>query len=608
MDSERRVLEINRQLLKAWYGDLIADKSVVYSGIVLVKDQETRLRWFRWSLLVFVISGATVNLNATSWHGFYSRRLGDAWIDPIPGLGTRVPFSQLETTRVGAPYHLVSGCVQLLGRQESCDRGSRDQFLFSQRYCGCESLGYKPTSQYMDGRYTLEDGIAVSGAAVTPVQSGNPLILALFFLLNVRLGQWLENPGRSEAINPLQRCFRYVWSPIRIFSQLPRPAEKRSICFVSDGGHFENLGIFPLLQRRCRLIIAFDVGEDAKYDFADFHRLKTLVRMQTGITLETCTREPGELSLETLTPSADHGFSRSHYLVARILYPDAQPDCPSWLVFVKSSLTGDEPAEILSLRKHSEFPHDPTADQFYDPRRFDAYRRLGQHITGDVLRRLPASFESHNPQTCSAEFISRLVGDVPRARSDAAPPIERPDSPVQEFIRLLNDPQSDSLARGYAAREIMDQASIPNTAIQALVDTLSCEDMHLAAVAGQCITKVGTRALPHLRRCLDSDSQPFVQHVVELIRDIFQQAPAPDRDTIAAVCQRLKHLCDAHRHELSRVAMINALRLGARMDPAELAASSVAQTLQYLAANDISRSVRRLAHRVLEELHAARPA
>ena len=75
---------------------------------------------------------------------------------------------------------------------------------------------------------------------------------------------------------------------------------------------------------------------------------------------------------------------------------------------------------------------------------------------------------------------------------------------------------------------------------------------------------------------------------------------------MAAVCERLTQLCDAHRHELSRVAMINALRLAVRMNPADFAASNVTRTLQYLAANDVSRSARQLALRILEELQAGR--
>ncbi len=602
-DHERKVLEMNRQLLKAFFGRLICDKSVVYSGVVLLKDQETRLQWFCWSLLVFAVSGITINLNATSWHGFYSRRLGEAWIEPLPGVGTRVPFTQLETTKVGAPYHLVSGCVQLFGRRESHVGGPRDHFLLSQRYFGSESLGYKKTSQYMDGKYTLEDGVAVSGGAITPVQSNNPLILALFFLFNVRLGQWMESPKLLPAKDILQKLGRHAWNPFRVFRQLLRNAERRSICFVSDGGHFENLGIYPLLQRRCRLIIAFDAGQDANYDFADFDQLKTMVRMKAGISLRSCDDNHAELSLGDLMPSSDNSFSRSHYLISRILYPEASLDTPSWLVYVKASLTGDEPSEVLSLRKGSEFPHDATADQFYDPRRFDGYRRLGQHITDVVLSRLPSDFDPLNAMTDCTSFINAMVSGVSVADSNATPAVKPVESNIEQYKKILSDPGKDAFERGYAAVELADQSNVTEELIQSLVDALKSADIHLATVVGRRLETIGTQALPQLLDGLSSDSQPLLLHVIEIIHRIIQKQNITDLKAVEAVSLRLKNLSKAHRHELTRLALLNCLRQMALTGSPEFDYSRMLAIFRDIAAEDKSRSVQRLAQRTVAELH-----
>jgi hypothetical protein len=51
------------------------------------------------------------------------------------------------------------------------------------------------------------------------------------------------------------------------------------------------------------------------------------------------------------------------------------------VVYVKSTLTGDESAELKQFRRnHPDFPHDPTTDQFFSEEQVDSYRALGEHI------------------------------------------------------------------------------------------------------------------------------------------------------------------------------------------------------------------------------------
>ena len=51
------------------------------------------------------------------------------------------------------------------------------------------------------------------------------------------------------------------------------------------------------------------------------------------------------------------------------------------LVYVKSSVGGkDVPVHVLNYAKdHKSFPHETTADQFFDDAQFEAYRALGEH-------------------------------------------------------------------------------------------------------------------------------------------------------------------------------------------------------------------------------------
>jgi hypothetical protein len=51
------------------------------------------------------------------------------------------------------------------------------------------------------------------------------------------------------------------------------------------------------------------------------------------------------------------------------------------LVVAKALLTRDVPYELLAYAlRETVFPHQSTADQFFDHEQFDAYRALGFHI------------------------------------------------------------------------------------------------------------------------------------------------------------------------------------------------------------------------------------
>jgi len=43
---------------------------------------------------------------------------------------------------------------------------------------------------------------------------------------------------------------------------------------LSDGGHHENLGIYPLLKRHCRIIIASDAAADPDFAMMDLANLQ----------------------------------------------------------------------------------------------------------------------------------------------------------------------------------------------------------------------------------------------------------------------------------------------------------------------------------------------
>ncbi len=142
---------------------------------------------------------------------------------------------------------------------------------------------------------------------------------------------------------------------------------------LSDGGHTgDNVGIYPLLQRRCKVIIACDAEQDASVSFGSFTEALRHAYVDMGIDVD--------IDLTMIRPDPATGMSRSHCAVGRIRYPD-RLDQESYLVYLKNSLTGDEPEPVLNYKTSAPaFPHESTADQFFDDAQFESYRALGVHL------------------------------------------------------------------------------------------------------------------------------------------------------------------------------------------------------------------------------------
>jgi hypothetical protein len=103
-------------------------------------------------------------------------------------------------------------------------------------------------------------------------------------------------------------------------------------------------------------------------------------------------------------------WSEQHFLVLKIKYPatDEHDTTEGYLIYMKSTMTGDEQLELRQFKKFEpQFPHNPTADQFYDPVRFDAYVELGYHIANQIG---PLGDTSDPRQLCPSDFIDWMAG------------------------------------------------------------------------------------------------------------------------------------------------------------------------------------------------------
>jgi hypothetical protein len=258
--------------------------------------------------------------------------------------------------------------------------------------------GYVPTARYAyrDGGIHLDTAVAISGAAVNPNQgyNSNPALAFLMTFFNVRLGWWISNPRKTDAWlaeknRPTPRFA--LWYLLR---ELFGSANDRSnYVNLSDGGHFENMGLYELVRRRCKFIIVCDAEEDPEMKFNGIGNAINRCRADFGAEID--------LDLRPLQVGED-GFSKAHCVVGTIRYPPPKrtppPDGPTrnvceclgetgndWytgtILYIKSSLVGDEPADLLAYKlQHELFPQDPTANQWFTETQFESYRRLGHHI------------------------------------------------------------------------------------------------------------------------------------------------------------------------------------------------------------------------------------
>lgn len=330
------------------------------------------------SLLLCFLLGCLANINRMSLHRFYRNRLKEAYL-PAPGdvpldpPANADPESCLlkDLKQTEAPYPLINAAQNTVGSKtpQLRERGA-DNFLFSPLYCGSTSTDYMKTSEYCNGGANLATAMAISGAAVDPntYATRSRALSFIMSFLNVRLGYWINKPGHK----PLRKGF---WRPpwfICMFSEMfgNGLSESRKYLHLSDGGQFENLGLYELVRRKCRWIIVSDATADPHRQFPDLGKAIELVRTDFGARLELDTAP-------LRVPAADGTYSAG-FTAGKILYADGTDGN---VLYVKPTILENTPEDVLAYhRKHPTFPAQSTGDQFFDEQQFEAYRELGFQI------------------------------------------------------------------------------------------------------------------------------------------------------------------------------------------------------------------------------------
>jgi hypothetical protein len=232
----------------------------------------------------------------------------------------------------------------------------------------------------MLGGVQLGAATTISGAAASPNMGyhSSPQTAFLLTLFNVRLGWWTGNPRNANTYDRSGPRFALHW----LLRELLGSTDARSAYMsLSDGGHFENLGLYELVRRRSKYIVAIDAEEDAGYCFGGLGSAVRKCRADFGV----------EIVIDPQPIRPKDGHSPVHCVMGRIHYPEAGSEA-GWLLYLKSSLTGDEPADVQEYRcSAAEFPQQSTANQFFSESQFESYRRLGLHVAETAFQRVAAT-------------------------------------------------------------------------------------------------------------------------------------------------------------------------------------------------------------------------
>ena len=332
----------------------------------------------------------------------------------------------------------------------------------------------KAGNQPVNDSISVATASAVSGAAASPNMGYHSNAASAFLLtvFNVRLGWWLRNPRRRQIGGKTPytddqgqptgmhvRSWRTLWTRVlppqlgnmpssprvgffSLFKELFGHSDDTTpYVYLTDGGHFDNMGLYELLRRRCHTIIVCDAEADASLHFEGIGMAIRKARLDFGVevTLDctgwtepphpghdaanktasvTDNAQPSDVALKersdelpyvlsahlsttdpaTLTgtlsrrnpPPVTEGISSFrefpansiHCVHGTIRYPEDEHKSQfGQILYIKASLTGDEPPDILNYRmQHPAFPHDTTLNQFFTESQFESYRRLGEHI------------------------------------------------------------------------------------------------------------------------------------------------------------------------------------------------------------------------------------
>ena len=287
------------------------------------------------------------------------------------------------------PLHIINIALNLVkGTNLAWQERKAETFTVSALHAGNYQLGYRRAENYgrnsKTGRaISLGTAVTISGAAASPNMGyhSSPVVAFLLTLFNVRLGWWLGNPAIHGQLTSDLSCPTFSVGPM-IQEAFGLTDDKSHYVYLSDGGHFENLGLYEMVLRRSPFIVVSDAGCDPDCVFEDLGNAIRKIRIDLGVPITLKDPPPIYSRRETGKVSRYCAIGTIHYKDV-----DGPSACNGVLAYLKPAIAPGQPMDVFNYAKSSEtFPHEGTGDQFFSESQFESYRMLGSHLVEEVYR------------------------------------------------------------------------------------------------------------------------------------------------------------------------------------------------------------------------------
>ena len=425
-------------------------------------------------LVLCLVLSWRVNLNEFSMNLFYRNRIVRAYLgashtdrnpNPFTGFDPADDFWLKDlraSNRYSGPFPIMNMALNLVGGKDlAWQERKAESFTMTPFRCGFDTwleqldlekgfpqprpsdtskYAYRPTTDFGFEKtgFRLGTAISISGAAASPNMGFHsaPSLAFLMTFFDVRLGFWAGNPRNATTWKRPGPAVGLLHLLSELFGHTNDEAD---YVYLSDGGHFENLGLYELIKRRCKFIIVSDADCDPNYQLGDIGNAVRKCREDVGVEITFSADElnriqPGAV-INTIgavrgMPSLNSAgsYSRSHWVVGTIRYDLVDPNAePGILIYLKCSLTNDEPSDVLNYqRQHKDFPHESTTDQWFTESQFESYRRLGEHIIEKLFEPIRNASPSHRvlPKEPTRSDVKTLFTNLQREWTHSA---EKPD-------------------------------------------------------------------------------------------------------------------------------------------------------------------------------------
>jgi hypothetical protein len=327
------------------------------------------------SAVAGVIASMNVNINRFSLHAVYRNRLVRCYLgatrqtrkpdlftgfddhDNLAAATLWPPKSKAKTNTFGL-FHVVNIALNVVETKRlAWQERKAESFTVSALHCGSAYKGFRSTAYYGGPTgLTLGTAMAISGAAVSPNMgySSSPSIALLLTLFNVRLGWWLGNPGTAGEKSYRTEGPSFAVKPL-VKEALGLTTDDQPYVYLSDGGHFEDLGLYEMVRRRCRFMVVVDAGEDRKFAFEDLGNAVRKIYIDRGVNIEFHGLECLKNRPEATVTSEDrqkipyHAIGVVKYLEAA----DGEEGCGDGVLSFTSSrrYMGPKPPESSAMQK-----------------------------------------------------------------------------------------------------------------------------------------------------------------------------------------------------------------------------------------------------------------